>query len=90
MSSAFHAVVRGPSLTGLGKRPVLHPSHHALLLMGTNFKTWGKRRKPVAGIDVFIVMLLCWTLKNKKAHLWTVKYKGALGSLTEHEAQGPH
>jgi hypothetical protein len=39
MSSAFHAVARGPSLMGLGKRPVLHPSQHALLLMGTNART---------------------------------------------------
>ena len=28
MSSTFHAVVRGPSFTGLGKRPVLMPAHH--------------------------------------------------------------
>ena len=56
MSSALHAVVRGPSLTGLGKRPFLHPSHHALLLMGTMFKTCGKRRNPVAGMDVFIAL----------------------------------
>jgi hypothetical protein len=27
MSSTFHAVVRGPSLTGLGKRPVLIPAY---------------------------------------------------------------
>lgn len=28
MSSTFHAVVRGPSFTGLGNRPVLTPAHH--------------------------------------------------------------
>jgi hypothetical protein len=50
MSSAFHAVVRGASFTGLGKRPFLQPSHHALLLMGMKFKTWDKRRKPVVGM----------------------------------------
>jgi len=34
-------------------------------------------------------MLLCWTLKNKNAHPWTVKYKGARGSLTDTGALGP-
>lgn len=34
MSSARQAVVRGPSLTSLEKRPDLQPSHQALLLMG--------------------------------------------------------
>jgi hypothetical protein len=28
MSSTRHAVVRGPSLTGRGKRPLLTPAHH--------------------------------------------------------------
>jgi hypothetical protein len=28
MSSTRHAVVRGPSLTGLGNRPALTPAHH--------------------------------------------------------------
>ena len=28
MSSTFQAVVRGPSFTGFGKRPVLIPAHH--------------------------------------------------------------
>ena len=46
MSSALHTVVRGPSFTGLGKRPVRHPSHHALLLMGIMARICGRRRKP--------------------------------------------
>src|SRR5271157_4514407 len=29
MSSTFKAVVRGPSFTGFGNRPVLIPAHHA-------------------------------------------------------------
>src|SRR5437763_5122953 len=28
MSSAFHAVIRGLSFTGLGNRPALTPAHH--------------------------------------------------------------
>ena len=56
MSELFHAVVRGPSLTGLGKRPVLHPCHHALLLMGMSFSTCGKRKNPCS--EILFVMSL--------------------------------
>lgn len=45
MSSALHAVVRGPILTGLGYRPFLHPAHHALRLTGIRFSTCGKRSR---------------------------------------------
>ena len=90
MSSAFHAVVRGASLTDLGNRPVLHPSHHALLLMGIKFRTWDKRRKPVDGIDVFIANApLLDVIKTKRASLncvvqrgsWPANETGALGPL---------
>jgi hypothetical protein len=43
ISEPFHADVRGPILTGLGKRPLLHPAHHALLLTGMMVRTCGKR-----------------------------------------------
>jgi hypothetical protein len=43
MSEPFHADVRGPILTGFGKRPLLHPAHHALLLTGMRARTCGKR-----------------------------------------------
>lgn len=57
MSSARQTVVRGPSFTGLGKRPVLQPSHQALLLMGTSCRTWGSRRKPTLGMVVMVVIV---------------------------------
>ena len=57
ISSARQTVVRGPSFTGLGKRPVLQPSHQALLLMGTSCRTWGSRRKPICGMVVIVVII---------------------------------
>ena len=57
ISSARQTVVRGPSFTGLGKRPVLQPSHQALLLMGTSCRTWGSRRKPIWGMVVIVVII---------------------------------
>lgn len=57
ISSARQTVVRGPSFTGLGKRPVLQPSHQALLLMGTSCRTWGSRRKPTLGMLVMVVIV---------------------------------
>ena len=45
MSEARHALVRGPSFIGLGKRPSLQPCHHALLHTGMSSRTCGKRRK---------------------------------------------
>src|SRR5208282_1437287 len=36
ISSTFQAVVRGPSFTGLGKRPVLIPAHHVERPTGRN------------------------------------------------------
>jgi hypothetical protein len=43
ISEPRHAEVRGPILTGFGKRPLLHPAHHALLLTGMRARTCGKR-----------------------------------------------
>ena len=45
ISDARHTVVRGPSLIGLGKRPLLTPTHHPLALMGMSSKTCGKRKR---------------------------------------------
>ena len=60
MSSARQAVVRGPSFTGAGKRPVRTPSHQVDLLTGMiggegGFVAelpmiWRNRRNPVSGI----------------------------------------
>lgn len=50
MSLARQTVVRGPSLTGLGERPVRQPSHHALLLMGKMARICGRRKKPEVGL----------------------------------------
>ena len=38
-------VVRGPSFTGWGKRPVLTPAHHAERDTGTRCSTPGRRRR---------------------------------------------
>ena len=53
ISSTRHTVMRCPSLTGLGNRPDLTPSHHVDLLTGMGFPgpiMRDKRRKPVRGI----------------------------------------
>jgi hypothetical protein len=50
--------VRGVSLTGLGKRPDLQPSHQVLLLTGTMARTCGRRRKPEVGMFVVMISLL--------------------------------
>ena len=52
MSSTRHAVMRGPSFTGLGKRPDLTPSHH--VDRPTGIGPFGpmieeSRTKPVSG-----------------------------------------
>jgi hypothetical protein len=52
ISSTRHAVVRGPSLTGFGKRPDLTPSHHVerptgMGPMGATMEL--SRRKPIRG-----------------------------------------
>lgn len=49
MSSARHAVVRGPSLTGAGYFPVRMPAHQLDRPIGNTAKTWGSRRNPVSG-----------------------------------------
>jgi hypothetical protein len=59
MSSTRHAVTRGPSFTGFGKRPVLTPSHQQDFFTGIiggiggsalgSPKICGNRRKPVSG-----------------------------------------
>ena len=46
MSIVRHAVVRGPSFTGLGYLPDLHPFHQLALHTGMSFKTSGSRMKP--------------------------------------------
>ena len=56
MSSTLQAVVRGPSLTGGGKRPVFIPAHHADLLTGigpAGARMEDSRTRPFGGrIDV--------------------------------------
>src|SRR5262245_47669776 len=52
ISSIRHAVVRGPSLTGFGNRPVFIPAHQVLLLTGIGprgAKIDASRTKPVSG-----------------------------------------
>src|SRR6185503_10196800 len=59
MSSTRQAVVRGPSFTGSGNRPVLIPAHHVLLLTGIG--PFGpridfNRTNPVVGSSYFSVV----------------------------------
>jgi hypothetical protein len=52
MSSAFHAVILGPSFIGLGNRPVLMPAHHVDLPTGIGpfgARIEESRTKPVSG-----------------------------------------
>src|SRR5271169_1824723 len=52
MSSTFQAVVRGPSFTGLGKRPDLTPAHHVERPTGIGprgARMEGRRTKPNPG-----------------------------------------
>jgi len=48
MSSTRHAVMRGPSFTGVGKRPALTPAHQVDLLTGIiagmGVVLWHRRR----------------------------------------------
>jgi hypothetical protein len=50
MSSTFQAVIRGPSLTPLGKRPALIPAHHVDRETGNTCRTAGNRIYPSFGI----------------------------------------
>ena len=55
MSSTRQAVMRGPSLTGLGKRPSLTPAHQVDLLTGIGplgAMMEGRRTKPLEGSSV--------------------------------------
>lgn len=52
ISSTRQAVMRGPNFTGLGKRPVLTPSHHVDRETGigpAGARMLERRRKPVSG-----------------------------------------
>jgi hypothetical protein len=50
MSCARQQVVRGPSLTGFGKRPLLTPDHQVEGQTGTKAKTCGKRSSAAESI----------------------------------------
>lgn len=58
MSSARQAVQRAESLTGLGKRPDLTPSHQQVFPRGMTLNTWGNRKNPVSGISNIFTSLL--------------------------------
>jgi hypothetical protein len=52
MSSTRHAVMRGPSFTGFGKRPSFIPAHHVDLLTGMGpfgAMIAGSRTRPMEG-----------------------------------------
>jgi hypothetical protein len=64
ISSTRQAVILGPSLTGLGKRPDLIPAHQVDLLTGMTAgiggfalglpRIWGSRTYPVSGNTLFL------------------------------------
>ena len=68
MSSTRHTVMRGPSLTGFGKRPDLTPAHQVLFdtgimagmggLLLESPMIWGNRTKPVSGKGVVVVLMV--------------------------------
>ena len=65
MSSTRQAVTRGPSFTGLGKRPDLTPSHQQDFFTGMmggiggfaleSPMIWGSRRNPVSGSECICI-----------------------------------
>jgi hypothetical protein len=57
-SHARHAVVRGPSLTGRGKRPERTPSHQLDALMGISARTCGRRKRLRGSISCLLYCLL--------------------------------
>src|SRR5215510_7547804 len=60
MSSALHAVVRGPSFTLEGKRPSRTPFHQVDFDTGKTARTWGRRTNPVAGSPALSLSMVCW------------------------------
>ena len=65
MSSARHAVIRGPSLTLFGNRPDLTPAHQVDLLTGNTAKISGNLINPVWGIAFLSIMILLCLMKDK-------------------------
>jgi len=70
ISSTRHAVVRGPSLTGFGNRPVRTPSHHVERLTGigpSGARIDASRTNPVGGnagtVCSISLFLLCFKSK---------------------------
>jgi hypothetical protein len=60
MSSTRHAVMRGPSLTGFGYRPLLTPAHQVDLLTGigpAGDRIDESRRNPVSGSVIVAVII---------------------------------
>lgn len=58
MSSAFQAVIRGPSLNPLGNRPALIPAHQVDRETGNTDSIAGSRMYPSLGITVFFSFVL--------------------------------
>lgn len=78
MSATRHAVVRGPSFTGLGKRPDFTPAHHVDLLTGmgpAGAKMLDIRRKPelVPGMEsTSLCEMECW---HRGLNRWSISRK---------------
>jgi hypothetical protein len=70
MSSTRHAVMRGPSFTGFGKRPDLIPAHHVDLLTGigpAGAMMEERRTKPVLGRGLCRVTELSFAIASLRA-----------------------
>lgn len=50
MSAARHAVVRGPSLTAFGARPLFTHDHHVAALIGSTESICGSLTYPMSGM----------------------------------------
>jgi hypothetical protein len=59
MSEARQHVVRGPSFTAAGYRPLLTPAHQVERDTGISSRIRGRRRKPSALVDEFMSISLC-------------------------------
>ena len=79
MSSTRHAVVLGPSLTGLGKRPSLTPAHHVDFETGIGprgARMDESRKKPVSGSKLLSDIVCPHANAVEGVLEWSARYDG--------------
>ncbi len=59
ISFARQAVILDDNFMGFGYMPDFTPAHHVDLLTGKNFKTSGRRKNPVSGSCLYVMLLAC-------------------------------